>query len=307
MNKNTFLHLFTVLGLCLLLSPISASATFFYFDTERSDEQTFTASELVMEANLSTQTVVLTGESTPTEFIATVDTSTASVDSAYDLVVTSTAGNAAFCAALQLTAQSPTGFTSSALTGFVMNPATVLGDTELQVSLDPGAGIAAGQTCDVTVTVTAWQANMDKATAGYRDSVQRVFTVVAPAVVQPTAGVFGFVSGASSNVVAPEDTTTTEDTTDPTDIPATPPQEPAEPAPAPETKPDEDLETIDVVEPKPDTPAPADGDSNESQQTTEATPVSALKPDEPAESAPEAEVVEPKPEPPTPEVTNTEI
>ncbi len=96
----------------------------------------------------------------------------------------STTGDIAFCSALELEVSSPASVTTGPLATFSTVPLEQYGVSALSVSLPSGSNSIPGVICEVRLSVTTWQSNMDKTTAGYRDNSEHVFTVTAPPVVK---------------------------------------------------------------------------------------------------------------------------
>jgi len=171
-----------VLALGFLGLPVMAAA--FYTDVESSNGQSFAAAQLQL-------VVVPAGDATtawstsfaPTTAVAIALTAD-SLSARYDIETVSALGDADFCAALtvSLTAGGPpfTGATA----GFTTDYLEIFDTWDVGFTPDEAFVPVDGQTCAVTFVVTAWQDNMTKATAGFRDSDTFTITVTASQLVQ---------------------------------------------------------------------------------------------------------------------------
>jgi len=185
MNKHFLFTLYTIFGFLLLVAPVSASANFFYFDTERSDQQQFMASELIVKSAVDMTEVEVGGANLAAAFGFMVNTSASSIASKFDLAVTNHSSTSGFCSRLTLESTTPDAAGVSSLTAFNTMPLEAYGTFDLLVTSDVLLPIESGQSCTFTVTITAWQANMNRDTAGFRDTTEHTLVVTAAEVIAP--------------------------------------------------------------------------------------------------------------------------
>ena len=180
MNKYYFIQVKNIFLWCLALgffiAPLSAAA--FFTDTETSPEQRFTASELQLDTSLLQANIALGVNQPAASTSLLIHTSAFSVPAAFDVAVVGVSGALDFCDNLQLQAQSGSVNTQSVLPAFTTLEQTTFGAYELTFSLDDPAVVTAEQECVVTLAVSAWQQNMNKAT-GYQDTIEYQLTITA--------------------------------------------------------------------------------------------------------------------------------
>jgi len=187
MRTNTYnrivtsLLLFSVCFLALLPQVTQA----FFSDTEESAGQRFAAAELLFDTTFDNQEFYVgPGLAVAHEFILPVSFSASSVKNKYDIRVVSTSGHDTFCGALALEAVLGSESSSGYFTDFSSAEFDSAGLVSVSVFYNESVrAIPHNATCTAEVVVEAWQENMQKATAGYRDSEQFSITVTAHMVV----------------------------------------------------------------------------------------------------------------------------
>ena len=177
MIKSLITHLFFILTAVFLSGPLVASAGFFG-DTETSPQQQFSASELELQTSLEQRTFQLGEQQSEQTTQLMVDVSALSIDSTFDIAVTEVAGNGDFCSDLRLELVGGTASSSGSLSSFTSPESEIFGSFDLTISLDGTGSQVDGQTCQATLAVTTWQANMSKTSAGYRDVVEYQLTII---------------------------------------------------------------------------------------------------------------------------------
>jgi len=168
--KNIFLW---CLALGFFMAPLSAAA--FFTDTETSPEQSFTASELQLLV-APTQTEILIGVNNPTpQAEVSIALTKNSVAAKYDIkVVEVTNGGVVeepgVCESLRVGLVSSDPTPAGEAASFMSGDLDTFTNWNLGFATDEVVNLVTGQTCAVTFRVTAWQNNMSRDTAGYRDS-----------------------------------------------------------------------------------------------------------------------------------------
>lgn len=185
MNNHKFLQPQTVLQLCLalvfLLLPATTSA--FFNDTETSPEQLFQASELQLLVSPTAQTLTI-GAALPSPHTAvTIASSEHSLSANYDIETTSTEGDSDFCLSLDTSFATDGSAVGGPAASYSSGVLTTFADWDVSFTTANPATLTHGQSCTFTFLVTAWQSNMTKVTAGYRDTTNFSITVTASQVV----------------------------------------------------------------------------------------------------------------------------
>lgn len=188
LKNTTFLNSFiiTLLGVVLggvVLLPHTTSA--FFSDTEKATEQTFAASELLFETIPDNQEFYVgPGLATKHTFVVPVAFSASSISNKYDFKVLATTGDATLCAALALESEAGDGGAVGPFNTFASGEYSTSGDIDMTVYYDDTKrDIGHNAHCTADIEVAAWQSNMSKETAGYRDKTEFSVTVIAHMVV----------------------------------------------------------------------------------------------------------------------------
>ena len=169
----------SVIFVGVFLFPSSTQA--FFSDTEEAAQQNFTASELLFDSVIDNQEVYVgPGLATKHTFVVPVEFSSSSISNKYAFEVLEITGDEVFCEALAL----QTGATIGAFESFISGEYLEAGDIDMTVYYDDTKrNIVHNARCTATIEVEAWQSNMSKETAGYRDSRQFTVTAIAHMVV----------------------------------------------------------------------------------------------------------------------------
>lgn len=173
----------TLIVSAVLFAPSLAAA--FFSDTETSDAQRFKASELLFEGSFDNQEFYMgPGLATEHTFTLPIEFSSSSVANKYDISVSSASGDEVFCDALALTTSLSGSDSSGYFESFASSPYSEAGEVLMTLSYDDSErAIAHNDSCTAEIVVEAWQENMSKATAGYRDRKTFTLTVIAHMVV----------------------------------------------------------------------------------------------------------------------------
>lgn len=149
----------------------------FFTDHETSPQQQFRATELQLQSVNSATTTV--SESMAGEFTSTVVLTASSTAARYDVATIATSGNATLCSNLTLQATSADGVVASMpAADFATSEQEQTGTLTFVATVGSDASdLMIGSACQVTLEVSAWQANMPKDTAGYRDTTTLTATI----------------------------------------------------------------------------------------------------------------------------------
>lgn len=181
-NRIVSLLLLTLVCFVLLLPRFTYA---FFTDTEESEGQRFIGAELLFDNEFDNQELFVgPGLTLEHEFTLPVSFSSSSVTNLYDIRVASTTGNAEFCEALALETALAGNYTVGHLENFSSSAYDSPGEVTMTVVYDENErAIPHNATCVAEVVVEAWQDNMTKETAGYRDSKRFTISVTAHMVV----------------------------------------------------------------------------------------------------------------------------
>jgi len=172
--QSTFLILLSA-SLGLFAGPASVAAWF--GDTETATDQQFGASTLQLVVVPPSTSVPASGATAPVTIGLTPD----SIAAQYDIVAVESDSAHAFCSTLAVTFSTDDGVLLDQASGFVSGLTEVSPTWNLGFTSDQSPVIETSQTCTVTFAVTAWQANMEKESAGFRDNTTfSVVVTVAP-------------------------------------------------------------------------------------------------------------------------------
>ena len=181
--KHTFL--LPLLGVFFVSVFFPLSALGFFSDTEDAKEQVFSASELLFETTFDNQEVYV-GPGLITEAVFTLPAAftTSTIQNKYSFTVLETTGDNAFCDALALETSFDGTDSVGAFETFASGEYQTPGDVAMSVHYDDTKrDIVHNSRCTAKIEVVAWQHNMSKATAGYRDTKQFTVTAIAHMVV----------------------------------------------------------------------------------------------------------------------------
>ncbi|MCA9355785.1 lamin tail domain-containing protein [Candidatus Kaiserbacteria bacterium] len=156
----------------------------FLSDVETTKEQSFTASELVLDIESEINDIYLgPGHQNTSIFSLTINTSSTSVDSLY-VIESSANGDDAFCSSLSLVGRNGGLSVSGLVDSFTTTEISTFGNWIFQIAYDDSQlNFKHGASCSVTFSIETWQSNMDRHDAGYRDLREVAFEVGARTVV----------------------------------------------------------------------------------------------------------------------------
>lgn len=181
-NRIVTSLLLVVVCFALLLPRLTYA---FFSDIEESTGERFGAAELLFDTSFDNQELYVgPGLALTHEVILPISFSSSSVANTYDVRVASTTGNAVFCDALALKTELDGKQSSGHFIDFASTAYDTPGDLVLEVFYDENErAIPHNATCAAEIVVEAWQDNMSKDTAGYRDSKRFTVSVTAHMVV----------------------------------------------------------------------------------------------------------------------------
>ncbi len=181
--KNTFLLSLLCVFFSSVFFPLSAFG--FFSDTEDAKEQVFTASELLFETTFDNQEVYVgPGLITEAVFTLPVAFTTSTIQNKYSFTVLETTGDTAFCDALALETSFNGSDSIGAFESFASSEYETSGEVAMSVHYDDiKRDIVHNSRCTAEIEVVAWQHNMSKETAGYRDTKTFSVTAIAHMVV----------------------------------------------------------------------------------------------------------------------------
>ncbi len=181
-----FVFMARSLAVVLIISlVVPLTITAYFSDAETAKKQQFVAGELQFAElpDLAEDVYLGVGLRESATFTLPTAVSSSSIPAKLDITATAT-GDDLFCAALMLHAEGYIGTVTGQAASFASPTLKPNGDWDLTLTyVNEAVTFTHGDTCLVSIVVTAWQETMTKETAGYYDSYTYQIPVTAHLVV----------------------------------------------------------------------------------------------------------------------------
>lgn len=175
--KSAPLFLFLIIALTVVGWSVPVVSHAFFSSLQDSQTNQFVAGSIEL-MSLFDESVVVTPLVPLTNETIVISTLSPGLPALTDMVVTNFSGDVTLCNALEFTTTNADNLTVTApVSGYQSAVSTTGGNWQWSVGVNNLPNVTHGASCVLTLTVTAWQASMTKATAGFFDTKSFTITV----------------------------------------------------------------------------------------------------------------------------------